>query len=298
MASRNNQTNDWVGTFAKFFTHLTDNQRFQLDRALGDVQNSKEITNLESSIKLLRRKPDQQLPIPQPTARIVVRGAVIEWPNLLDQRISFYEVEVSENQNFATFDTFPTFGTVTVIDGLTQTKFIRVRGVRRDGTCTPYSETLPIAPRLFGLNSHETEGFYILIVGDEPNIILGGEGTDLDYIPINETGNSVCWGFISMYADPAVGLFGLDHIFADVVVKKLDDDGDLISEDIIWRVTMGEFFNSQNIGPFTIDHPPLGSSMQIRLEVTDKTTKADGTTRTEDSSTVYWCHLSCIELGV
>ncbi len=289
---------DWIGTFAKFFTNLTDNQRLQLERALHEAQNSKEITNLESSIKTLKRKVDQRLPIPQPEARIVVRGAVIEWPNLVDQRITFYEVDVSTTTNFADFDTFPTFGTITIIDGLTQTKFVRVRGVRRDGTCTPYSETVVIAPRLFGLNSHTGENFYVLIVGDQPNIIVGGPGTDLEYVPINENGNSFCWGFISMYADPAVAMFGLDHIYADVVVKVTDSNGNLTSESIEWRGTMGEFFNSQDIGPFTIPHPETGSTLEVRLEVTDKTTMADGTTRSADSSQVYWAHLNTIELGI
>lgn len=289
---------DFIGTFAKFFTNLTHSQRFEIERAFADAENSKEITNLETSVRLLKRKVDQRLPIPQPVAREIIRGAEIEWDALPDQRVTFYEVDVSTDNLFSTFETFPTYGTLIVVDGLLQTKFVRVRGVRRDGTTTPYSETLTIAPTLFGVTSHTDESFYVDITGTDPNVVLGGSGSDLDYTPINENGNSKLWGSISTYADPAVGLFGLDRIFADLVVKKKDSLGLTISEEIIWRVTMGEFFNTHSIGPFIISHPELGNNVEVRLEVTDNTTLADGSSRSGDRTQVVYCHLSILELGV
>jgi len=237
-------SNEFIGTFAKFFTNLTKTQRFELERALSEAQNSKEITSLESSIRLLRRKVDQSLPIPQPVVREIIRGAVIEWEPLTDQRINFYEVDVSSSNIFATFDTFPTFGILTVLDGLTETKFVRVRGVRRDGTTTPYSQTVPVVPTLFGIESHTDEAFYVGITGTEPNTVVGGPGTDLEYTPINPNGNSKVWGFVSTYGDPAIGLFGLQKIVANVVVRVVDDEGFEISETIEWKVSIGEFYNS------------------------------------------------------
>jgi hypothetical protein len=291
-------SNEFIGTFAKFFTNLTKTQRFELERALSEAQNSKEITSLESSIRLLRRKVDQSLPIPQPVVREIIRGAVIEWEPLTDQRINFYEVDVSSSNIFATFDTFPTFGILTVLDGLTETKFVRVRGVRRDGTTTPYSQTVPVVPTLFGIESHTDEAFYVGITGTEPNTVVGGPGTDLEYTPINPNGNSKVWGFVSTYGDPAIGLFGLQKIVANVVVRVVDDEGFEISETIEWKVSIGEFYNSHGIGPFTVSHPELNQKLQIRLEVRDETTLADGTARTADSTEVLWAHLNAIELGI
>lgn len=289
---------NFIGTFASFFTNLNKFQRQELERAFSDAQNLKEFTNLESSVRLLKRKVDQRLPIPQPTTRPVVRGAIIEWPPLPDQRITFYEVDVSSTNRFAEFETFPTYGLLIVVDGLLETKFIRVRGVRRDGTTTPYSGTIVVSPRLFEFTSHTDSAFYIDITGTDPVIVAGGSGSDLEYAPINEDGGSKVWGHISVYADPAIAMFGLDHIFADTVLEITDEDGNFVSEEIQWRNTFGEFFNSQGIGPFTVDHPELGSTIQLRVEVTDKTTKLDGSARSTDSTQVVEVHLNSIELGV
>lgn len=290
---------DFVRTFSKFFADtLTPSQRDEIDRALSEVQNLKEITSLETSVKLLTRKVNQGLPIPQVFVQTAVRGGSITWTALPDQRINFYEVEVSDNIIFSNFETFPTFGTRIEIDGITQTKFVRVRGVRTDGTTTPYSDTAILAPNLFEIRDHIDEGFYIAITGTDPVIVAGGEDTDMEYQPTNNVSQSKVWGFITTYADPAVGLLGLDQIYADVVVKKIDEFGSLISEKIEWRVTMGEFFNSHSIGPFTVTHPGLNETLQIRLEVTDKTTLADGTSRSGDRTFVEWAYLAALEIGI
>lgn len=289
---------DFLRTFAKQFTNLTTSQQKELERALLESQDSKELTSLETSLDLLRRKVDQRLPIPQPVATPTIRGAIIEWDALPDQRISFYEIDVSDQSNFSSFDTFPSFGIATVLDGLTSTVFVRVRGVRRDGTTTPYSDTVPVFPNLFDITSHTDECFYVPITGSSPNTVLGGSGSSLDYTPINPNGNSMVWGQICIYADPAVGMFGLDHITGNVLVRVKDVDDTILSETSYWYETFGEFFNTLAIGPFVVAHPELNQKLEVRLEVTDKTTLADGSTRTADSSEVFWAHLAVLELGV
>lgn len=282
--------------FSKFFTNLTQSQRQEIDRAFADLQNAKEMTSLDESIRQLKRKPDQRLPIPQLDVTLTARGGIVEWPALPDQRINFYEADISTFANFASFTTVPTYGLSVAIDGLTSTKFVRVRGIRRDGTTTPFSDTITIAPTLFDIASHTAEAFYIGIVGTAPQTILGGPLTSLDYTPINPDGNSMVWGFISAYADPACAMFGDSPITASVLVRIVTVQGTITDTEYL-KLSFGEHFNSQNIGPFIIPHPDLGGTISVRIVMTDTSVKEDLSARTQDATQVQWCHLNVLEVG-
>lgn len=290
---------NFIRTFAKQFTNLTRDQQAEVERALLEIQDSKELTNLESSIQLIQRKPDQTLPIPILTVDPVIRGAVISWEPLPEAaRINFYEVQISGSNNFATSTTLTTFDSAFVVDGLTSTQFLRVRGIRRDESATPYSDTATLTSRLFEVRGHSQEtSFYYNITGDEAITVLGGADSDLEYQPINPNGESLVWGFISAYADPVVGLYGTDDVIAEVVVKITDSNGILISEKSECSVTFAEYYNSTSLGPFTVEHPELQGTVTLSLKVTDRTTLADGSTRAADNSTVFWAHLNALELG-
>lgn len=289
---------DFLRQFTKFFTNLTPSQEKEFERAVLEIQDDKELTSLETSLSLLKRKVDQRLPIPQLSVNPTVRGGIVEWDPLPDQRISFYEIDVSTESNFSSFDTFTTFGVSTVIDGLTNSVFVRVRGVRRDGTTTPYSDSIIIAPTLFDITSHTAECFYVIITGTDPNTVMGGLGSTLDYTPINPNGNSMIWGQVSAYADPVIGLYGLDHITAQVIVRVKESDNTILSESTFWSETLGEFFNTLAIGPFTVPHPELDQKLEVRLEVRDKTTLADGSARSGNRTEVFWGHLNILEIGI
>jgi hypothetical protein len=287
---------EFLSGFSKFFTNLTKSQRQEIDRAFADLQNSKEMTSLDTSTRLLRRKVDQRLPIPQLNVRIAIRGATIGWEPLPDQRINFYEADISTLSNFASFTTVPTYGIQIVLDGLSSTKYVRVRGVRRDGTTTPYSEVATVTPTLFSVTSHTAEAFYVSVTGTSDNTIVGGAGTALAYTPINPDGNSMVWGFVSAYADPAVAMFGNSPVQASVMVKTTTVQGTITDEEFL-RISFGEHFNSQNIGPFIVPHPDLGGTLEVRVVMSDTSTKEDGSARSQDSTEVLWCHLNILEVG-
>lgn len=289
---------NFIRTFAKQFTNLTREQQAELERALLEIQDSKELTNLESSIRLLQRAPDQTLPIPQVVTTQVIRGAVCQWEPLPEEaRINFYEVQISDSNVFATSTTLTTFDSAFVVDGLSSTQFLRVRGIRRDGTATPYSDTQTLTAGLFEVRGHNVEAFYIPIMGTSPVTVLGGAGTDLEYQPINPNGESLVWGFISTYADPVVGLYGTDDIIAEVIVKVTNSLGIVTSEKSECSVTLADYYTSTSLGPFTVAHPDLQGTIEIKLRVTDQTTLADGSDRAADNTTVFWAHLNALELG-
>ena len=282
--------------FSKFFTNLTQAQRQEIDRAFADMQNAKEMTSLDESIRLLKRKPDQRLPVPQLNVTLTARGGIVEWAALPDQRINFYEADVSTFANFASFTTIPTYGLSVIIDGLTATKHVRVRGIRRDGTTTPFSDTVVVSPTLFDIASHTAEAFYIAIEGTGGQTILGGAGTDLAYTPINPDGNSMVWGFVSAYGDPAAAMFGNSPITASVMVKITTAQGTVTDTEYL-KLSFGEHFNSQNIGPFIVPHPDLGGTIAIRIDMKDTSVKEDLSARSQDSTQVQWCHLNVLEVG-
>ncbi len=289
---------EFLGSFSKFFTNLTKSQRQELDRAFADIQNMKEMTSLDESLRLLKRKPDQSLPIPQLTSEESIRGAIINWPALPDQRINFYEANISTFSNFSTFTVVTTFGTDLVLEGLQSAKYVRVRGVRRDGTTTPFSDALFVSPNFFELRSHSAESFYTTLEVDTAHKLLGGTGTDLEYTPINPDGTSMVWGFLTGYADPACAFFGNGKIQASVWVATYDLNGTLVSDVEHERLTFGEHYNSLNIGPFPVLHPDPGSTLAIRVVAWDLTTTETGGVRGANSTLIEWCHLNVLEVGV
>jgi hypothetical protein len=285
--------NTHVRNFAKLFTNLEPGQKAEFELALNDMQDSLDLTSLETTLDLLKRKPDQSLPIPQLTISPTVRGGIIEWEPLDDQRISFFEVDVAALNNFATFTTVPTFGNRAVIDGLTSSRFVRVRGVRRDKTTTPYSETGQLSPKLFDVTVRTAEAFYITVTGTDPNIVLGGSGSTVDFTPFNPDGNSMVWGFANIYGDPAVAMRGLDNITLKLWAKVIAVDGfSEVSDTEYWRVSCSEYWGAYSIGPVTIPNPDLNERLELRLEVTDETT------RIGDNTKVFWAHLNSLELGI
>jgi len=281
-----------VQNFASMFTNLTQGQQDELQLALKDLQDSIDTTSLTTSLELLRRRPDQSLPVPQVTTTPTVRGAILEWDALPDQRVSFFEIDVSDTNNFASFVTTTTFGLSAVIDGLTTSKFARVRGVRRDETTTPYSSTVTVSPDAFEVTTHTDEDFYIRIVGIEENVVLGGVGSELAFTPVNPAGQSMVWGQCAIYADPAVAMYGIDNINVRVYLRVYDSGGNIESDNLVWKHSVGEFFNTMSIGPFTIDHPELNSSAELRVTVQDTTGTA------ADNTQVQWIHMNVFELGV
>ncbi len=290
---------EFLSGFSKFFTNLTKAQRQELDRAFADIQNTKEMTSFDSSLRNLRRKPDQRLPIPQLTVAATTRGATISWLPLPDQRINFYEIDISTFSNFASKTLVTTFGLDIVLDGLLVTKYLRVRGVRRDGTTTPYSEVATATPASFSIRSHVLESFYATLEGTATNSILGGTGTTMEYEPINPDSSSMVWGFLTGYGDPGVAMKGQSEIVVAVYVTKRDEQGILISTQEVWRMSLGEHWNSLNIGPFVVEHPEtLGSTITIEVFGADLTTNHLGDPRTVgDNTLIDWCHLNVLEVG-
>lgn len=295
---------DHVRQFAKFFTNLNPGQQREFERVMNDIQGLNDSVNLNRSADLLKRNPTTALAIPDITVTVGVRGGIVTWPALQDQFISFYEVQVDETATFPSPETIQTFTNQAVVDGLSNSVFVRVRGVRLDGTATFFSETKTIQPKLFDIEIHVDEAFYININTSPGTFktVVGGLGTGLDYTPINEDGNSMVWGFLTGYGDPNQAIVGTPSIAVQLTYKIKESDDTVVSQEVIWRNTFGSFFDSQSVGPVIVEHPTAGRKLEFRIEVEDNNVGYDAggnaTTRSGNYTTIHWAHISAMELGI
>jgi len=289
-----------VRTFAKFFTNLTPDQQREFERALVSVQDSIDTTSLGVTIDLLERKPNQSLPIPVLTITRSIRGALISWAQLPDQRINFFEVQVTSTSNFAVASTVTTYGNQATISGITTTKYIRVRGVRKDGTTTPYSEIGSVTPRIFDVRIKFQETFYVSIpksATPPTNCPFYPVGR-IKFTPVDPDAQTMAIGFVTLFADPNVNVYGLDDIRIRLIARTINGfyvNGMPNVEDTAtyWQSSCGEFFGSYSVGPIPIEHPTLGKTLEVELGV------QDGTQHTTNHPTkVHWAWLSTYEVGL
>lgn len=289
-----------VRTFAKFFTNLTPDQQREFERALVSVQDSIDTTSLGVSLDLLERSPNQSLPIPVLTITRSVRGALIEWKSLPDQRLAFFEVQFSSESNFGQASTVTTYGNQATISGITTTKFVRVRGVRKDGTTTPYSDVSSVTPRIFDVRISFQETFYVKIPkgANPPTSSKFYPVGRIKFTPVDPDAKTMAIGFVTLYADPNVNVYGLDDIRIRLLGRVYDGfystgAPNIESVTTYWQASCGEFFGSYSVGPVPIVHPTLGKSVELELGV------QDGTQQIVNPATkVHWAWLAAYEVGL
>lgn len=289
-----------VRTFAKLFTNLTPDQQREFERALVSVQDSIDTTSIGVTIDLLERKPNQSLPIPQLTVTRSVRGALVEWQQLPDQRIAFFEVQIASESNFGEISTVTTYGNQAVISGITTTKYIRVRGVRKDGTTTPYSDISSVTPRIFDVRISFQETFYVAIPKGPtpPTTSHFYPVSRIMFTPVDPDAKTMAIGMVSLYADPNVNVYGLDDIRVRLLGRVINGfyiggAKNIESTTTYWENSCGEFFGCYSVGPVPIVHPSLGKSVELELQV------QDGTQQVSNPATeVLWGWLAKYEVGL
>jgi len=279
-----------VRNFAKFFTNLTPGQQRELERALAELDNQQEITNLVSTLDFVRKKPRQNMAVPEILATPIVRGALLEWEPLPDQRVSTYEINVSEDPNFSSFSTSFTFGNSVAIEGINLTTFVRIRGVRTDGSQGPFSDTVTINPIVFAIKARTQEVFYFYMNTNQEQQVLGGPGTVFEYQPINEAGFTMVWGNVSVYGNPDIDIVGRPEF--TISTRSEDSITEVVKEE--WLTTPSGYWGTYQIGPFAVPHPLSQGVLQIGVFAKDLSIK----TPSFYPSVILYGHLNAFELGV
>lgn len=275
-----------IRQFARLFSGLTPGQQREMERALTEMDNQSEITNLHTSLEFLRRKPNQSLSVPVVTATPVVRGALLEWDALPDQRISIYEINSSSSSNFSSFTTSSTYGQSAIIEGLSTTTFVRVRGLRSDGTQGPFSETVTIDPYVFSIKGRVQETFYFSLDNNTTFTVMGGEGSEFDYVPINEAGFTMAWANVSVYGNPDIEVIGTPTF--TISLKSVTPSAITVHA----GVNPSGYFGTYQLGPVCIPHPAVNETLQVSIEARD-----NSMSNKFYPSVILYGHLNALELG-
>lgn len=155
----------------KLFTHLDAGIRAKLESAFAEAENLINYHN-ESVIG----KQDKRVISGYVSAPIVVltqnsRGFDATWERLDDPYISFYEAQVSLTSNFADPSSYNLTETSLTVEGVGETVYIRVRGVRWDGDTGNWSNTVQTSfstsgPITYSRGLDDVPSFYITYPGN------------------------------------------------------------------------------------------------------------------------------------
>lgn len=207
---------------AKLFNHLPSGVRAKLETAFVEAENMLDFHNKSVPGGDSRRKLSGLVTAPVITTTSSPTGIAVEWERLDDPRITMYEIEVSSDSVFSAPDKFTTMNTRFSLDGVTTTVFVRVRGVRSDGSAGPFSNSESATPvQASVLTQTDTVSGGTITA---PNLNLVTMHT-FDYTP-GSTGGAVVFGSWAMKYLAAIADTGaLDQIRVRVNGRIIADYG-------------------------------------------------------------------------
>lgn len=130
------------------FTDAEDLQNF-FSRSVPERQTRRKISGRIDTITL--------------EGQSTLLGGFLKWQRLPDKRIAFYEVQISDNNVFSSFETYTVLETFLSLENLRTVKFARVRGVTAAGLTGLFSNTVKIrpkvsAPKVYSLDFYQRYG--------------------------------------------------------------------------------------------------------------------------------------------
>ena len=190
---------------AKLFNHLDPGVRSKLEAAFIEAENLIDIHNTSVVDQQTRRKISGLVDSPVVTVTTNSKGFDASWPRLDDQRISFYEVQMSTASNFADPTSFTVVETSLAVEGVGSTVYIRVRGVRWDGETGNWSETQSVdatstaGPLVYSRGISDIPSFYIA----DPGAVYPRALQHLNVTPGRQNGGFVIFGSFGTSSGPA-----------------------------------------------------------------------------------------------
>jgi hypothetical protein len=163
--------------FTQLLKNLDPGTRAQLELAFSQAENLIDFHSRTVPERQTRRRISGTISKPVVTAESTIIGAFVRWDRLDDPRITFYEIDISDNNAFtSSLETFTTLEAFFSVENVVTTKFVRVRGVRANGDTGLYSDTVTIRPTITAPEASSIE-FYPGYLGDSKPTI----GTSLKY---------------------------------------------------------------------------------------------------------------------
>lgn len=150
----------------KLFTHLDPGVRAKLESAFTEAESLINYHNESVTGKQDKRVISSYVSAPTIVLTQNSRGFDITWGRLDDPHISFYEAQVSLTSNFADPSVYKLVETSLTVEGVGETVYIRVRGVRWDGATGNWSNTVQTffeagGPIVYSRGLDDVPAFYI-----------------------------------------------------------------------------------------------------------------------------------------
>lgn len=186
---------------ADLFTHLDPGTKARLQSAFAEAEDLMDFHNRSAIEKSDQRTLSADVDSPILTSTTNNRGFDIQWKRLNDRRISFYDVQVSLASNFSNPDDYKVVDTCFSLEGVGTTVYTRVRGVKFDGTCGPWSDSKQIdafatsaGPVVYTRGFNDVASFYV----SNPLLAFPGPIQLINITPERQNGGIVVFGSISV----------------------------------------------------------------------------------------------------
>jgi hypothetical protein len=186
---------------ADLFTHLDPGVKANLQSAFAEAEDLMNFHNNSSIGTQTKRVLSADVAAPILTSTTNNRGFDIQWQRLDDRRISFYDVQVSLASNFANPDDYKVVDTCFSLEGVGTTIYTRVRGVKSNGDCGPWSDSKQIdafattaGPVVYTRGFDAIPSFYI----NSPLLAFPGDIQHITITPERQNGGIVVFGSIAV----------------------------------------------------------------------------------------------------
>lgn len=296
--------------------NLPPGQADRLRNALVDAEDLLTFHSLNRPENQQKRKISGLVDKITLTAVSSVLGGYVSWSRLSDPRIAMYEVQTSDDSVFSSFDSFQILDTFFSVDGISSTKFVRVRGVRIDGETGLWSDTATLTPNIVAPTTHSIE-FYPIYQTPISNPILQKSfiyGGDLDpyreqsfYTVLSDSfyidrigGGISIWGYISnrleKFSNPGItpwdrvrftvnGIHRMDNYFSHWTNNFEIDDAN--KTDFVFFYP-NEYISFYARGGYTASFGPYGVSVPTITAGTGPNDANRITTQDAPDGTFYW----------
>ena len=196
----------------KMLTNLDPGVRAKLENAFIEAESQLDYHNQSAVDRNDKRKPNGKVGAPIVTVTTNTLGFDLNWPKLKDRVITMYEVQISTQSNFSSIISYNTVDNFFQVEGAASVTYVRVRGVRWNGECGPWSHTVIVSvaavasgPVVYSKTIADLNHFY----RNFPAKAYPSPITDMTIVPQRDNGGVVFFGSfgVEFYVD-ATGFRG------------------------------------------------------------------------------------------
>lgn len=151
----------------KLLTNLDPGIRAKLEAAFSEAEAQLDFHNTSTIDSVVKRIPNGKVGAPILTVEVNNLGFDLNWPKLLDRVITMYEVQIATASNFSNAVSYNTVDNFFAVEGASTITYARVRGVRWNGECGPWSNTQTInvavasvGPVVYSRTINDISAFY------------------------------------------------------------------------------------------------------------------------------------------